>query len=162
MMVRLYKTIHEKVFYKECWQDDDKAIIHRGVVGNEGIIEQVPCPNFEEFSRNFSEEYYKQGYTPLCAENSHIVIVTYQTQSSEKAQQISNYIIPFLNEKLGWVGLGYVDGYDISVNRRLLQKAVLQIFCVVIDREIAERIIKKDLSGTPFSKYSVTIGTSAL
>ena len=39
-MVKLYKRIQEKIFYKECWQHGDIAIVHRGVVGNEGITEE--------------------------------------------------------------------------------------------------------------------------
>lgn len=42
-MVKLYKRIQEKIFYKECWQHGDIAIVHRGVVGNEGITEEHPC-----------------------------------------------------------------------------------------------------------------------
>lgn len=154
-MLRLYKMIQGKIFYKECWQDGDKAVIHRGVVGNEGIIEQIPCSDFEEFSRSFSEKYRKQGYLPLCAEKAHHIIIKYWTQNGEKAQQMKDSIIPLLNEQLGWSGLGYVDGYDISVKRGLRRKTELQIFCVVIDRKIAASAVKETLDSTPFPEYSI-------
>ena len=76
-MVKLYKRIQEKIFYKECWQHGDIAIVHRGVVGNEGITEEHPCDNFEKFESDFIKQYKHQGYATI-PNNEQLTIVSFR------------------------------------------------------------------------------------
>lgn len=64
-------------------------------------------------------------------------------------------LINALNDKLGWVGLGHVDGYDVDVEKRLFRKRYLRIFCIVVDLEIAKSVIKSVAEKIGDIKYSI-------
>ncbi len=56
----------------------------------------------------------------------------------------------FAPSTIGWLGLGYVDGYDVDVKRSIFRKPKLQVFCIVIDGNLAAKIIPSALENTPF------------
>ena len=61
------------------------------------------------------------------------------------------------SRELGWLGLGYVDGYDVDVKRSIFRKPKLQVFCIVIDGNLAAKIIPSALENTPFSICDVSV-----
>ena len=116
-MVKLYKRIQEKTFYKECWQHGDIAIVHRGVVGNEGITEEHPCDNFEKFESDFIKQYKHQGYATIPNNEQYLVTIQLKVRSAQAGIELKNQVTEALNEKLGWLGLGCVDGFDIDIKK---------------------------------------------
>ena len=156
-MSRLYKRIQDEWFYKECWQDGDRIIFHHGVVGNEGMVESEPCSDFSAYYNSFKRKYEKQGYCEFSPDHAETVVLKYMLKSPEEAEAIVQSVIPLLNEKLGWLGLGYVDGYDVDVQRSIFRKPKLQMFCTVIDGNLTAKIISTALENTPFSKCGVSI-----
>ena len=122
-MVRFYKRIQDQWFYKECWQDGDRVIFHHGVVGNEGKVDSEPCLDFSAYYNSFKRKYEKQGYSEFSPDHAETIVLKYALKSSEEAESITKSVIPLLNERLGWLGLGYVDGYDVDVKRSIFRKA---------------------------------------
>ena len=156
-MVRLYKKIQDKWFYKECWQDGDRVIFHHGVVGNEGTVDSEPCSDFSAYYNSFKRKDEKQGYSEFDPGHAETVVLKYTLKSSKEAEVIPQSIIPLLNERLGWLGLGYVDGYDVDVQRSIFRKPKLQVFCTVIDGNLAAKIIPVILEKSPFSRYDLLV-----
>ena len=156
-MVRFYKRIQDQWFYKECWQDGDRVIFHHGVVGNEGMVDSEPCSDFSAYYNSFKRKYEKQGYSEFDPGHAETVVLKYTLKSSKEAEVITQSIIPLLNERLGWLGLGYVDGYDADVQRSIFRKPKLQVFCIVIDGNLAAKIIPVILEKSPFSRYDLLV-----
>ena len=52
-----------------------------------------------------------------------------------------------LNDTLGWTGLGYCDGGSTG-------SGTMEVSCLVVDFDIAKSVIKNDLRGTEFERYS--------
>lgn len=156
-MVRFYKRIQDQWFYKECWQDGDRVIFHHGVVGNEGKVDSEPCLDFSAYYNSFKRKYEKQGYSEFSPDHAETIVLKYALKSSEEAESITKSVISLLNERLGWLGLGYVDGYDADVKRSIFRKPKLQVFCIVIDGNLAAKIIPSALENTPFSICDVSV-----
>lgn len=154
-MVRLYKKIQDKWFYKECWQYGERIIFHHGVAGNEGTTESEPCSDFSAYYSDFKRKYKKQGYTEFSPDHADTVILKYAIKSQEEVEAVTKSIIPLLNERLGWLGLGYVHGYDVDAQRSIFCKPKLQVYCIVIDGNLTTKIIPTVLEKTPFSKCDV-------
>jgi hypothetical protein len=52
-----------------------------------------------------------------------------------------------MDETLGWTGLGHCDGGSIG-------SGTMEVCCLVVDFQIAKKVIQKDLAKTEFSDYS--------
>ena len=134
-MVKLYKRIQNKLFYKECWQRGAVAVVHRGVVGNEGITEEHPCENFEKFVSEFMRQYQRQGYAPIPSKEQYLVTIQIKVRSIQAGIELKDQITNNLNERLGWLGLGCVDGFDIDAKKSISGFYNLGIYCVVVNGE---------------------------
>ena len=156
-MVKLYKRIQEKTFYKECWQHGDIAIVHRGVVGNEGITEEHPCDNFEKFESDFIKQYKHQGYATIPNNEQYLVTIQLKVRSAQAGIELKNQVTEALNEKLGWLGLGCVDGFDIDIKKSILGYYNLEIYCVVVDSHKACNEIKKLMPCAAISDYTISV-----
>ena len=102
------------------------------------------------YYNSFKRKYEKQGYSEFSPDHAETIVLKYALKSSEEAESITKSVIPLLNERLGWLGLGYVDGYDVDVKRSIFRKPKLQVFCIVIDGNLAAKIIPSALENTPF------------
>ena len=51
-----------------------------------------------------------------------------------------------MNETLGWTGLGMCDGGSIG-------GGTMEVCCVVVDFDVAKRVIEDDLSNSEFRDY---------
>lgn len=139
-MLKLYKKTDEKVLYAECWMNSKTATIHTGVVGNIGRSREVSCKNETAFLNDFQKHYKRRGYE-RCPENEQFWVVlqwpmktlegnTYNRGMRDSATKI-------LNEGLGWLGLGHVDGFDMGRTANPKEEFALNIFCLVVDLDIA-------------------------
>lgn len=52
-----------------------------------------------------------------------------------------------MNGTLGWTGLGHCDGGSIG-------SGTMEVCCLVVDFDIAKRVIEADLKDTEFSNYT--------
>ena len=64
-------------------------------------------------------------------------------QDLEKRHRLEEH----LNELLGWTGLGHVDGGSIG-------SGTMEAGCVVVDFDIAKKVIEDNLKNTEFGEYS--------
>ena len=52
-----------------------------------------------------------------------------------------------MNEILGWTGLGHCDGVSIG-------SGTMEVACLVVDFEIAKRVVEESLKNTEFNNYT--------
>lgn len=91
----------------------------------------------------------KAGYTEFDEESFEFLEIEYEIdgfgtdQDLDKRHRLEDY----LNELLGWTGLGHVDGGSIG-------SGTMEAGCIVVDFEIARKLIMDNLKGTEFGDYS--------
>lgn len=152
-MLKLYKFIDNKLYYWETWDKDEKtAIVHWGIVGQNGQDKEVKSGFFSNFRKTVQKEINEkinEGYSELDENKIVFLELEYKIegfgtdQDLEKRHKLEDH----LNELLGWTGLGHVDGCSIG-------SGTMEVGCVVIDFDIAIKVIEENLKGTEFGDYS--------
>lgn len=152
-MLKLYKLIDNQLHYWETWDKDEKtAIVHWGIVGQRGEDKEVKGGFFSNFRKKVQEEIdekVKEGYAEFDETKMAFLEVEYKIegfgtdQDLEKRHRLEEH----LNELLGWTGLGHVDGGSIG-------SGTMEAGCVVVDFDIAKKVIEDNLKNTEFGEYS--------
>ena len=152
-MLKLYKQIDSKLHYWETWDtDDNSAIVHWGIVGDTGEQKEVKSGLLSSFKKAVQKEIdqkLKEGYTEFHDDKVFFLEVEYEIDGfgTEENLDKRHRLEERLNELLGWTGLGHVDGGSIG-------SGTMEAGCVVVDFEIAKRVIEHDLKATEFGNYS--------
>ncbi|MGV8091288.1 MAG: hypothetical protein AB2L24_05415 [Mangrovibacterium sp.] len=152
-MLKLYKQIDNQLHYWETWDKDEKtAIVHWGIVGRRGQDKEVKSGLFSTFRKAVQKEIdekLKEGYAEFDEDKMIFLEVEYKIDGFGTDQDLDkrHRLEVYLNELLGWTGLGHVDGGSIG-------SGTMEAGCVVVDFEIAKKVIEKDLKNTEFGDYS--------
>lgn len=117
-MLKLYKEIEGVLNYWEAWPDGDVVVVHWGVVGQRGQARRHKPDLFsthqkkaDKLARKPMSEGYKE--IPL---GDHWTLTVQQRMTGNDAADLDrrNQMIDGLNNMLGWIGAGHVDGGDIG------------------------------------------------
>ena len=152
-MLKFYKLIDNQLHYWETWdKDETTAIIHWGIVGQRGQDKEVKSGLFSNFRKSVQKEIdekVKDGYREYDEDKIAFLEVEYKIDGLGSAQDLDkrHRLQEHLNELLGWTGLGHVDGGSIGTGS-------MEVCCIVVDFEIAKKIIEDNLNGTEFGDYT--------
>ena len=152
-MLKLYKNIDNQLHYWETWNKDDKTgIIHWGIVGQQGQSKEVKSgllSNFKKSIQKEIDEKIKEGYAEFNEDNFSFLEIEYIIDGfgTEEDLDKRHRLEEKMDEVLGWTGLGHTDGGSIG-------SGTMEVGCIVVDFDIAKRIIEKSLTNTEFSNYS--------
>ena len=156
-MIKLYKKEKDKIRYAECWPSGDLIIEHTGIVGDPGQIEQYPLADkaaYEEFLFSFQMNYGNLRYEEWDPAHGHWIVIQFPVSAmdlehfnpAEEDVELREQVCSLLTEALGWNGAGEVDGWEFGKLFQDPQKYVLNIFCITIDVQIAQKIILETLT----------------
>jgi predicted DNA-binding WGR domain protein len=152
-MLKLYKAIDNQLNYWETWEQDAKtAVIHWGIVGHRGQNKEIKSgllSNFEKIVQKEINDKIKDGFAEFDEDDMAFLEVEYKIEGfgSEKDLEKRHKLEEHLNELLGWTGLGHVDGGSMG-------SGTMEAGCMVVDFDVAKKVIEKDLKNTEFSDYS--------
>ena len=152
-MVKLYKLIDNKLHYWETWDKDDKtAFIHWGIVGQRGQNKEVKSGLFSNFRKSVQKEIdekIKEGYKERDDNEVSFLEIEYIIDGFGTEQDLDkrHRLEEKMDEVLGWTGLGNCDGGSIG-------SGTMEVGCVVVDYEIAKKVIADNLKDTEFANYS--------
>lgn len=150
-MKKLYKRIDGMLHYHEAWTHDGKLIEHWGVVGEEGSTKEHRAPLFgkERGVEKLLRPALERGFAPLAVDELVIVLVEYVIDGFGTGNDIEkrHALEAHLNELLGWTGLSHCDGGSIG-------SGTMEACCVVVDADIAIRVLEAKLRETEFGDYS--------
>lgn len=168
-MLRLYKKDEQgKLDYAEYWIYEGKATVHYGKVGEIGQVEEIEDDfNTEEekamFREFFIKKFSSQGFEEIDEDAKYFVVIQYPLKSfsgTKRDRWLKDKVTSILDEELGWKGLGFVDGFDIGVMlNKDRDKFALNIFCIVVDEEIAIDTIKNVLKKNKCDYEKIKIAT---
>ena len=152
-MLKLYKKENGKLVYWETWEKDSKTgIVHWGNVGERGTDKEVTSSLFSSFRKKIQKEInekQKEGFAEYNEEENCFLEIEYlidgfgTPEDLEKRHKLENK----MNEVLGWTGLGNTDGGSIG-------SGTMEVGCVVVDFEIAKKVIERSLKDSEFENYS--------
>lgn len=152
-MLKLFKNIDGKLHYWETWEnDEEKAIVHWGVVGETGEDKEVMSSFFSSFNKHIQKEVdkkVKEGYSEFDEDEMIFFEIEYKVEGfgTEEDLDKRHSLEAYLNEVLGWRGLGHVDGGSIG-------SGTMEVGCVVVDFDIAKQVIEEELKETEYGDYS--------
>lgn len=152
-MLKLYKIIDNQLHYWETWEKDEKtAIVHWGIVGEIGQDKEVKGGLFSNFRKNVQKEIdekLKEGYAEFDEDKVSFLEIEYKIDGFGTEQDLDkrHKLEGKLDEILGWTGLGHVDGGSIG-------SGTMEVDCIVLDFEIAKKVIEEKLKDTEFADYA--------
>ncbi|MFM9402786.1 hypothetical protein ACKLNQ_12750 [Myroides odoratimimus] len=143
-MVKYYKKdLLGNIVYKESWVEVDQqyCIIHWGKYGYQGKTKQMFLSEYaseQEYFKIFANECEEEGYSLIPTEEMYQVVIQFplaSTFGNKRDKWLQEKVEEYLNEYLGWRGVGHVDGFDIGGFK-------LNIFCKVVEPTKAVSCIK--------------------
>ena len=152
-MIKLYKLVDNQLNYWETWDKDDKtAVVHWGIVGHNGQDKEVKSGLFMDFRKTIQKEIaerIKEGYAELDEDKISFLEIEYIIDGFGTEQDLDkrHRLEEKMDEVLGWTGLGHTDGGSIG-------SGTMEVGCLVVDFEIAKKVIEENLTNTEFANYS--------
>jgi predicted DNA-binding WGR domain protein len=151
-MLKLFKNVDHQLYYWETWDKDEKtAVIHWGVVGQTGKQKEVKSGFFSNFRTIVQKEInakLKEGYAEFQDDEYTFLEIEYKIEGfgTEKDLDKRHRLEEILDDILGWTGLGHADGGSIG-------SGTMEMGCVVVDFDIAKKVIEEKLKDTEFGDY---------
>lgn len=149
MLLKLYKRQDGVLHYWETWsQTPTRGIIHWGIVGERGAKTKVNATGKTKYQLLIQEaigQKRAEGFTE--ATSVSILVIEYEakTMTSTRLKKLHR-LEERLNQLLGWTGLGHADGYGYGFEK-------MDVSVVVVDFQIAKKVIESDLEDTEFAKH---------
>ncbi|MDA0033676.1 hypothetical protein OFS07_04460 [Brachyspira hyodysenteriae] len=150
-IVTLYKKEYGFLYYAECWINEDNIVKHTGIVGSSGEVKEYECSNPREY-KNFLDDFYKEynDYKVIDGEDLSYLILQFEIEPfenelPEKYANVLNKIGNVLNSVLSWNGLGSLDSWNAGETENIKGKYVINFFSVVVDVDIAFRLILNEV-----------------
>ena len=150
-----YLQTHAHIQYWESWNEGTEAFIRSGKVGEISEIRKFTMKDPRQASEMMKEieRVQNSGFTPREMEQMIQVVIHYRLErwGSTLDHDRRVKIEDLMNDCLIASGLGFCDGGDIG-------SGTINIFCEVVDAEVAERIIvdklreKNELDGAVIAK----------
>lgn len=152
-MLKLYKQIDNELHYWETWSKDEKtAIVHWGIVGERGQDKEVKGGLFSNFRKTVQKEIdekIKEGFAEFDEDKISFLEIEYKIDGFGTDQDLDkrHRLEEKMDEVLGWTGLGHTDGGSIG-------SGTMEVGCIVVDFDIAKKVIAEKLKDTEFGNYS--------
>jgi predicted DNA-binding WGR domain protein len=152
-MIKLYKgTKGELLHYHEAWSADATITEHWGKLGESGSTRDhslTEADDPDDALEAVLASARANGFAELDEDDLQPLSIEYRLEGSGSSVDLSkrHALEDRLNEVLGWVGLGQCEGGKIG-------HGTMEVCCLVVDFELARRVIEADLAGSAFADYS--------
>lgn len=97
----------------------------------------------------FYDKKLKEGYTEFNEDNISFLEIEYKIEGFGTEQDLEkrHRLEEKMDAILGWTGLGHSDGGSIG-------SGTMEVGCVVVDFDIAKKVIEEKLKDTEFRDYT--------
>ena len=151
-MQKLYKRIDGVLHYHEAWCNDRTLYEHYGLVGERGVTKQRGiAEGADEGDAILAvlRPAAETGYRPIAMADHATLLIEYAIVGMGNSTDLNkrHTLEDRMNETLGWTGLGHCDGGSIG-------SGTIEVYCFVVDFEVAKLRIATDLAATEFSDYT--------
>jgi predicted DNA-binding WGR domain protein len=152
-VLKLYKRTPQSSDYWETWSDGKGThTVHWGALGTQGQTKQVKSSLFRRAETSIQKEIDRliaQGFSQLDDEEHATLLIEYNVDGMGSPADLDkrHRLEELMNDTLGQTGLGWCDGGSIG-------SGSMEVFCYVVDFDLAKRVIERALVGTEFSDYA--------
>ncbi len=117
-MFKLYKQSEQDLLYWEAWVFNHTVTTHTGKVGFRGKLKEYKLTeksHSKKFIERLAKKPRRKGFIEI-AHDDHWTLTIQQKMTEDIASDLEhrNELIDGLDEMLGWIGAGHVDGGDIG------------------------------------------------
>jgi hypothetical protein len=150
-MLKLYKRVNGVLHYREAWIRDQTVFEHWGVVGERGETRERKLPtdaNPEAVIREVLGPASDAGFKAIDLDDHLTLVIEYSIDGFGTKNELAkrHALEDRMNETLGWTALGHCDGGSTG-------SGTMDVFCYVVDFDIARRVIISDLQETEFANF---------
>lgn len=149
-MLKLYKFTDALKSYWETWENNGVHKIHWGTLGTRGSSRELKSSLFKKATSEIQKEIDQrvaEGFGPV--EDFATLLIEFAVDGMGSGVDVEkrHRLEGRMNETLGWTGLGDCDGGSVG-------SGTMEVCCLVVDFDIAKRVIEADLKDTEFSNYT--------
>jgi hypothetical protein len=151
-MLKLYKTVDGVLRYHEAWANQGIVYEHWGVVGDRGDLKEHSLPKRADCENAVLEVLRpaaEAGFRPITMDAHTTLLIEYSVDGFGAKHDLAkrHSLENRMNDTLGWTALGACDGGSAG-------SGTMEVCCLVVDFDIAKRVITSDLQGTEFSDFT--------
>jgi hypothetical protein len=144
-MFKLYRRDEGRLHYREAWAHHGEVIEHHGACGTEGETRNHPYGTPAEARRiraALKAAARAENYRPIAPSRHRRLVVELPIEDFGDAADIvlRHTLEDFLNNRLGWLGLGHCDGGSMG-------SGTMEVFCFVVDMAVAREAVARELKG---------------
>lgn len=149
-LAKLYKKENGILRFWETWENAGKIIVHEGMVGDEGETEETKASKSSREKTNAVKlQKIAEGYNPFPEDSQAVLMIEYKIEDMGDSVDLDkrHRLQSRMDNILGWTGLGYCDGGSSG-------SGTMEVCNIVVDFEIAKKVIEEDLKGTEFENFT--------
>jgi len=141
---KLYRHDGEALHYHEAWASDGEITEHWGLCGFEGDSLRHPYDSLaagEKIMKAIKTRARQAGFSSLPPSRHRQLVIELPVDGFGTARDIDtrHKLEDHFNNRLGWLGLGHVDGGSTG-------SGSMEIFCIVPDFDIARTAVLTELA----------------
>lgn len=147
---KLYRRVSGHLEYREAWYADDHVIEHWGQCGQRGEFVRHPVGDIADAASlmiRLKAEAKVRGFRAIPPSRQPVLVVEGADDGTVGVAE-RHALEDFLDQRLGWVGLGHCDGGSSG-------SGSMDVFCPVVDAMLAIAFISKELAESPYNGFSV-------
>lgn len=154
----LYKKINNKLNYWEVLEkDDETVVIHWGIVGEVGQTKELKRESTSDLYEVLETEFdkkIKEGYAEFDEDDYSFLQIEFIIEGFGTDEDLNKRLRleDKMEEIMSETVIGFADGGSTK-------NGLMKVGCLVVDFEIAKKIIEEKLKNTEFSDYSKIIKT---
>ena len=151
-MLKLYNFTDASKSYWETWEHNGVHTIHWGTLGTRGSSKELRSTFFKKATDVIQKEIDQrvaEGFGPVASDDYATLLIEFTVDSMGSSTDLEkrHRLQVHMDEILGWTGLGHCDGGSIG-------SGTMEVCCMVVDFDIAKRVIEADLRDTEFCDYT--------
>jgi hypothetical protein len=152
-MFKLYQRGDRGLEYHEAWIAESVVVQHWGVCGERGeTVEHPTSVGFDlpKLLKALKSKATSQGFRPIPLSRHQRLIVEASIAGNGTPADLDrrHALETFLDDRLGWSGLGHCDGGSIG-------SGSMEAFCYVIDLPAALATLCREMPESPFKDFRV-------
>ena len=159
-MFKLYHRVDERLFFHEAWIVGERIIEHWGSCGEPGDTRHHDVAHgTDPFAtlKSLQREPRAKGYRPIRMSRHVGVVVERQIEGMGSPSDLEqrHALQTFLDDKLGWNGIGHCDGGSMG-------QGSMEAFCLVVDGPIALEVLGRELARSQFRGFRARVESQGL
>lgn len=154
-MFKTYRKVEAGLEYWEAWISDHGVTQHRGMCGHTGKSRLLPVLISPlQALESDRADAFRQGFRPIPETRLHLLAVELKADDGGDWRELLDRRVAledWLNQELGWTGLGHCDGGEMG-------GGAATAYCLVVRVPLAVTVLKARLPSSPFADAVVRRG----